>query len=252
MNVQIHEPDVGPVQVQGPKSKDVMVDLFGESVLEIPYYFVRSYELDGMPVMVSRTGYTAELGYEIYLFDASKHGIQLWDAVLEAGKPHGLAVIGPCHIRRIEGGILAWGCDMGLDTNPYEVGMGYDWMVDLEQGADFIGKDALRKIKEEGPTRRLAGIELSGDGLGSYNDGSMIDYFPVSQDGRQVGRVTSACYSPRLEKNIGYAMVPVELAEPGTELEVDVYGDARDAVVVGMPFIDPKKEIPKQRVAAEH
>ena len=252
MNVQIHEPDVGPVQVQGPKSKDVMVDLFGESVLEIPYYFLRSYELDGIPVMVSRTGYTAELGYEIYLFDASKHGIQLWDAVLEAGKPHGLAVIGPCHIRRIEGGILAWGCDMGLDTNPYEVGMGYDWMVDLEQGADFIGKEALRKIKEEGPTRRLAGVEISGDGLGSYNDGSMIDYFPVSHDGRPVGRITSACYSPRLEKNIGYAMVPVELAELGTELEVDVYGDIRDAVVVGMPFIDPKKEIPKQRVAAEH
>jgi glycine cleavage system aminomethyltransferase T len=252
MNVQIHEPDVGPVQVQGPKSKDVMVDLFGESVLEIPYYFLHSYELNGMPVMVSRTGYTAELGYEIYLFDASKHGIQLWDAVLEAGKPHGLAVIGPCHIRRIEGGILAWGCDMGLDTNPYEVGMGYDWMVDLEQGADFIGKEALRKIKEEGPKRRLAGVEISGDGLGSYNDGSMIDYFPVSHDGAQVGRVTSACYSPRLEKNVGYAMVPIELAELGTELEVDVYGDIRDAVVVGMPFIDPKKEIPKQRVAAEH
>ena len=147
MNVTISEPDVGPVQVQGPKSKDVMVELFGEDILELPYYFLRSYEVDGMPVMVSRTGYTAELGYEIYLFDASKNGVRLWDAVLEAGKPHGLAVIGPCHIRRIEGGILAWGSDMWLDTNPYEVGMGYDWMVDLEQKADFIGKDALSRIK---------------------------------------------------------------------------------------------------------
>ena len=252
MNVQIHEPDVGPVQVQGPKSKDVMVDLFGDSILDIPYYFLRSYELDGMPVMVSRTGYTAELGYEIYLFEASKRGTRLWDAILEAGKPHGLEVIGPCHIRRIEGGILAWGCDMWLDTNPYEVGMGYDWMVDLEQGADFIGKEALRRIKEEGPKRRLAGVEISGASLGSYNDGAMIDYFPVSHDGREVGRVTSACHSPRLEKNIGYAMVPIELAELGTELEVDVYGDSRDAVVVEMPFIDPKKEIPKQRLAAGH
>jgi aminomethyltransferase len=252
MNVQIHEPDVGPVQVQGPKSVDVMVDLFGDSILEIPYYFLRSYELDGMPVYVSRTGYTAELGYEIYLFEASKRGTRLWDAILEAGKPHGLEVIGPCHIRRIEGGILAWGCDMGLDTNPYEVGMGYDWMVDLEQGADFIGKEALRRIKEEGPKRKLAGVEISGDSLGSYNDGSMIDYFPVSHDGREVGRVTSACHSPRLEKNIGYAMVPIELAELGTELDVDVYGESRDAVVVEMPFIDPKKEIPKQRLAAGH
>jgi len=252
MKVSIREPDVGPVQVQGPKSKDVMVDLFGDSILEIPYYFVRSYELDGMPVMVSRTGYTAELGYEIYLFDASKRGVQLWDAILEAGKPHGLEVIGPCHIRRIEGGILAWGCDMALDTNPYEVGMGYDWMVDLEQGADFIGKAALHKIKEQGPTRKLAGVEISGDSLGSYNDGSMIDNFPVNHDGQRVGQVTSACHSPRLEKNIGYAMVPIELSELGTELEVDVYGDMRDAVVVQMPFIDPKKEIPKQRLAAEH
>jgi aminomethyltransferase len=252
MNVQIQELDVGPVQVQGPKSKDVMVDLFGDSILEIPYYFLRSYELDGMPVLVSRTGYTSELGYEIYVFDATRNGVRLWDAVLEAGRPHDLAVIGPCHIRRIEGGILAWGCDMGLDTNPYEVGMGYDWMVDLEQGADFIGKAALHRIKEEGPKRRLAGVEISGGSVGSYNDGAMPDFYPVSHDGERVGRVTSACYSPRLEKNIGYAMVPIELAGLGTQLEIEVDGEARGGVVVEMPFIDPKKEIPKQRLASQH
>ena len=119
-DVTIKEIDVGPVQVQGPKSKDVMVDLFGDSILEIPYYYMRPYELDGMKVLVSRTGYTAELGFEIYLYEASKNGVKLWDAVLEAGKPHGLEVIGPCHIRRIEGGILALGptCDMWYDTNP--------------------------------------------------------------------------------------------------------------------------------------
>jgi glycine cleavage system aminomethyltransferase T len=252
MNVTIREPDVGPVQVQGPKSKDVMVDLFGDDILELPYYFLRSYEVDGMPVMVSRTGYTAELGYEIYLFDASKNGVRLWDAVLEAGKPHGLAVIGPCHIRRIEGGILAWGADMGLDTNPYEVGMGYDWMVDLEQKADFIGKEALSRIKQEGPARKLAGVEIAGSSLGAYNDGAMVDFFGVRHNGGHVGKVTSACHSPRLQKNIGYAMVPIELAELGTELQVEVDGESREALVVGMPFIDPKKEIPKQRLAAEH
>src|ERR1700747_495650 len=99
-----------------------------------------------------------------------------WKGVREGGEPHGLTVVGPCHIRRIEGGILAWGADMGLDTNPYEVGMGYDRMVDLEQGADFIGKAALHKIKEEGPKRKLAGVEIAGDSLGSYNDGAMIDF----------------------------------------------------------------------------
>ena len=94
-------------------------------ILDIPYYYMRPYELDGMRMLVSRTGYTAELGYEIYLYDAYRDGDKLWDAVLEAGEPHGLEVIGPCHIRRIEGGILALGCDMWYDTNPYEVGMGY-------------------------------------------------------------------------------------------------------------------------------
>jgi hypothetical protein len=146
---------------------------------------------------------------------------------------------------RVQG---CYGADMWLDTNPYEVGMGYDWMVDLEQKADFIGKQALARIKQEGVARKLAGVEIAGASLGAYNDGSMIDVFPVSRRGERVGKVTSACHSPRLRKNIGYAMVPVELAELGTELEVDVGGDRRDAVVVEMPFIDPKKEIPKQRL----
>lgn len=252
LNVTITEPDVGPVQIQGPKSKQVMVDLFGEDILDLPYYFMRPYEVDGMPVLVSRTGYTGELGYEIYLFDASRNGVRLWDAVLEAGRPHDLAVIGPCHIRRIEGGILAWGADMGLDTNPYEVGLGYDWMVDLEQKADFIGRDALARIKQEGPKRKLAGVEISGDSLGAYSDGSMPDFLGVKNGSNLIGRVTSACYSPRLEKNIGYAMLPIEFAELGTELELDADGAGRQAVVVEKPFIDPQKEIPKQRLAAEH
>jgi glycine cleavage system aminomethyltransferase T len=249
-DVEIREIDLGPVQVQGPKSKEVMVDLFGESVLEIPYYFLRPYELEGMNVLVSRTGYTGELGYEIYLYEASKNGDKLWEAVLEAGKPHDLAVIGPCHIRRIEGGILALGADMWYDTNPYEVGMGYSWMVDLEQGSDFIGKDALARIKQEGPKRKLVGVEIGGERLGAYSDGSMIDMFPVHKDGGRIGEVTSACFSPRLEKNIGYAMVPIEHGDLGTEVEVERPEGTTSAVVVEMPFIDPKKETPKQELAS--
>jgi glycine cleavage system aminomethyltransferase T len=194
LDVTIREADVGPVQVQGPKSGAVMVDLFGADVLEIPYYFLRRYELEGMQLLVSRTGYTSELGYE--------------------------------------------------------VGMGYDWMVDLEQKDDFIGKRALERIKKEGVKRKLAGVEIAGAALGVYNDGSMVGFFDVHHRGERVGRVTSACHSPRLEKNIGYAMVPIELAELGTELQVDVAGDRREAVVVEMPFIDPKKEIAKQQLAS--
>jgi aminomethyltransferase len=226
-----------------------MVDLFGESIVDIPYYFCRSYGIDGMDVVVSRTGYTGELGYEIYLKNATRDGVRLWDAIVQAGEPHGLTVIGPCHIKRIEAGILALGCDMWFDTNPYEVEMGYEWMVDLEQEADFIGKEALKRIKAEGISRKLVGVEISGPGLGSYNDSAMIDYWPVSKDGKHVGRVTSACYSPRLEKNIGYAMLPIELTDFGTEVEVEAPTGKQAAAVVRKPFIDPKKDTPKQEVA---
>ena len=248
LDVTIREIDVSPVQIQGPKSKEVMVDLFGESILEIPYYYLAHKQLNGLDVVVSRTGYTSELGYEVYVREARKNGDKLWETVLEAGQPHGLSVIGPCHIRRIEGGILAHGCDITVDTNPFEVGMGYDWMVDLEQEADFIGKAALKRIKAEGVKRKLVGVEIGGAKLGSYIDGTMIDTFPVYAQGssQQIGEVTSACYSPRLDKNIGFAMVPIAHTELGTELETETPQAGRtSAVVVPKPFVDPKKEIPK-------
>ena len=250
LDVKIREADVGPVQIQGPKSADVMVELFGSKVLDIGYYYMDEYELDGLSVVVSRTGYTSELGYEIYLRDAGKNGVKLWDKVLEAGKPHGLEVIGPCHIRRIEGGILAHGADVTVDNNPFEVGLGYDWMVDLNQESDFIGKDALTRIKKEGVSQKLAGIEIEGESLGSYNDGSMIDFFDVFSDDSKVGIVTSACYSPTLEKNIGYAMMPIAHTDLGTQLQVETPAGRRSAVVVPKPFIDPKKDTPKQDVKA--
>jgi len=140
--------------------------------------------------------------------------------------------------------------DMCLDTNPYEVEMGYEWMADLEQEADFVGKEALRRIKEQGVSRKLIGIEIGGQRLGSYNDGSMIDVYPVLANGGQIGKVTSACYSPRLEKNIGYAMVPIEYTQLGTKLEVETPRERTTAVVVPRPFIDPDKEIPKQDLAS--
>jgi glycine cleavage system aminomethyltransferase T len=248
LNVTIREVDIAPVQIQGPKAKEVIGELFGPEVPEIPYYdMALGLTLDGMDVEVSRTGYSGEIGFEIYLHEATQHADQLWNAVLEAGKPHNLRVIGPCHIRRIEAGILAYGCDMWLDNNPYEVGLGYGWMVDLEQEADFIGKEALKRIKEQGVSQKLVGVDIEGDSLGSYIDNEMIDYFPVYAEGRQIGRVTSACHSPRLDKNIGYAMLPVEYEALGTELEVDHPTSGRvHAVVSPKPAFDPSKEIPKQ------
>jgi glycine cleavage system aminomethyltransferase T len=246
MDVTVKEIDVAPVQIQGPNAKQVLTNLFGESVLEIPYYGLMQTKLEGMDVVISRTGYTGEVGYEIYLHDAMANGGKLWNTVLEAGKPVDLRVIGPCHIRRIEGGILAFGADMWYENNPYEVGYHYTWMVDLEQEADFIGKEALRRIREEGVKQKLVGVDIGGDSVGTYIDNEMVDFFPVFAGGRRVGNVTSACHSPRLEKNIGLAMVPIEFAELGTELETETPASGRvGATVVEMPHWDPKKEIPK-------
>ncbi|HSK61558.1 MAG TPA: glycine cleavage T C-terminal barrel domain-containing protein [Actinomycetospora sp.] len=257
-DVQVREIDIAPVQVQGPKAKAVVADLFGADVADMPYYHLRHAVIDGMEVVVSRTGYSAEIGYEIYLRNASRDAGRLWDRVWEAGRPYGMRPIGPCHIRRIEGGMLAYGCDITLDTNPLEVGYDYTWMVDLDQEADFVGKDALIRAKQRGLTRSLVGIEIGGAPLGTFNDGSMIEPFTVRDGaGQVVGSVTSACWSPRLERNIGLAMVATPSTPLGTELVVDTTpGDAaersstrghdtRDGVVVEKPFVDPRKQTPK-------
>ena len=240
MQVSLCEPDVSPLQVQGPKAKQVVQALFGDRVLELPYYYFLETKLDGIPVVVTRTGWSAEVGYEIYLRDGSR-GLDLWERVMQAGKPHHIKPIGPSDIRRIEAGILNWGADITLDDNAYEVGLG--WLVDADKQADFIGKQALARIKAEGVKRKLVGVEIAGAPL-EFN----TTRWPVSKDGRQVGRITSAIYSPRLEKNLGYAMVPVEHSALGTKLTVAAPGagaGGREAAVVKKPFVDPTKEIPK-------
>ena len=237
MDVTIREPDVSPMQIQGPKSKDVVSALFGPAVLDLKYYYFLETEVDGIPVVVTRTGWSGEIGYEVYLRDGSK-GDELWERVMEAGKQYNIAPTGPSDIRRIEAGILNYGIDITLNENPYEVAL--DWLVDLEQEGDFIGKDALARIKAEGVSRKLVGVEISGDPL----DLNMTRW-PVSADGAEVGYITSAVYSPRLEKNIAYAMVPIEHADLGTRLTATVpHGDV-PITVVKKPFIDPKKDIPK-------
>ncbi len=238
LKVTLREPDVSPIQIQGPKSKQVVQALFGDKVLHLPYYHFLETNLDGIPVIVTRTGWTAEVGYEIYLRDGSK-GVALWERVMAAGQPHNIKPTGPSDIRRIEAGILNWGADMTLDNNPYEVGLG--WLVDEDKQANYVGKEALARIKAAGVKRKLAGVEIDGAPL-VFN----MTKWPVKRDGRPVGHVTSAIHSPRLKKNIGYAMVPTEHAALGTKLTVDVpdVGE-RQATVVPRPFIDPKKDIPK-------
>jgi glycine cleavage system aminomethyltransferase T len=237
MDVAIREADVSPLQIQGPKSKDVVRDLFGEKVLGLKYYFFTETELDGIPVVVTRTGWTSEVGYEVYLCDATR-GTELWQKIIEAGQPYDIKPTGPSDIRRVEGGIFNWGADMTYDNNPFELGL--DRLVNLDMDADFIGKGALRRIREQGVSRKIAGVEIGGQRFPSLN----FTKWPVRSGGEVVGKVTSAVYSPRLEKNIGYAWVPVELAEEGTMLDGESEWGEREATVVAMPFVDPEKRIP--------
>ncbi len=238
MNVKITEPDVSPLQVQGPRSKDVIAKLFGDRLLDMPYYHFAETDLDGIPVVVTRTGWTGEVGYEIYLRDGSR-GSDLWERIMEAGAEYGIKPTGPSDIRRVEAGILNYGIDMTLENNPYEVGLG--WLVDADKPADFIGREALKRIKTEGVQRKLVGVEIAGGPI-PFN----MTRWPVADGEGQVGYITSALYSPRLKKNIGYAFVPATHAALGTALRVSVpdLGE-REATVVRKPFVDPAKDIPK-------
>ncbi len=237
LNVTIGEPDVAPMQIQGPKSKPVLQKLFGARVLDMAYYHFFEAKLDGIPVVVTRTGWTGEVGYEIYLRDGSRGG-DLWDRVMDAGREFGIAATGPSDIRRIEAGILNYGIDMTLENNPYEVGLG--WLVALDKNADFIGRDALRKIQAAGTRRKLVGVEIAGPRI-EFN----MTRWPVRSGREAIGFITSAIYSPRLKKNIGYAMVPAEYAAIGTNLVADVPQGEAALTVVRKPFVDPGKEIPK-------
>jgi aminomethyltransferase len=238
LKVEIKEPDVSPVQVQGPKAKDVVGALFGDKALALRYYYFLETELDGIPVVVTRTGWSAEVGYEIYLRDGSR-GDELWERIMQAGKPHNIRPTGPSDIRRIEAGILNWGADITLDDNVYQVGL--DWLVDSDKKADYIGKQALQRIKAKGLDRKLVGVEIDGQRI-EFNPGK----WPVRAEGEVVGRVTSAIWSPRFKKNLGYAMVPIECAAEGTALSIEIpAAGERKATVVKKPFLDPKKEIPK-------
>ena len=236
LDVQIKEPDVSPLQLQGPTSGEIMIKLFGDSIKDLKYYWLREYTLDGIPLIVSRTGWSSELGYEIYLRDGSK-GNQLYEKIMEAGKEYGLQPGHTSTIRRIEGGMLSYHADADSNTNPFELGL--DRLVNLDSDTNFIGKEALKKIKHNGITRKQVGIEIDCKPLSGPN----TTFWELKKDNVNIGKVTSAVYSPRLKKNIALAMVSVEQSEKGNELKVNTNDGIFDCKIVEKPFYDPKKKI---------
>jgi len=236
MDVTIGEPDVSPLQLQGPKSGEIMKTLFGEDIMDLRYYWLREVDLDGIPLIVSRTGWSSELGYELYLRDGSR-GDELWEKIMAAGVPFGLQPGHTSTIRRVEGGMLSYHADADAQTNPFELGL--DRLMNLDMEADFIGKAALRRIREEGVSRKQVGLILDAEPL----QGPNTTFWAASKDGEVVGKITSAVYSPRLERNIALAMVSIECAEVGTELEVLMPQGLVQATVAEKPFFDPKKQL---------
>ena len=238
LDVTIREADVAPLQVQGPKSRDLMAKLLGPEILDLRYYFWTESKIAGAPVVITRTGWTSEVGYEVYLTDTTK-GVEVYEAIMEAGQEFGIRPTGPSDIRRIEGAIFNWGADMTYDNNPLEMGLErlVDWGLD---DASSISMAALRSIKERGVRQTVNGLELDGDPFPELNNLK----WPVVDAGERIGAVTSAIYSPRLERNIGFAWLPVERSTLGERVTVETEWGPRHGVVVEMPFVDPSKQIP--------
>ena len=242
LNVKIIEPDASPLQLQGPKSVEVMVKLFGEDIRDLKYYWLQELELDDIPLVVSRTGWSSEVGYEIYLRDGSR-GDDLWEKIMTAGKPFNLKPGHTSSIRRIEGGMLSYHADADINTNPFELGM--DRLVNLDSEINFIGKDALKKIKQNGVKRIQVGLDLESEPLKGPN----TTFWPIIHNGENIGKITSAVYSPRLKKNIALGIINIEYSKLNTKLSTEIDGQDVKCIVIEKPFFDPRKKITSSKVS---
>jgi len=243
-NVDIAEIDVAPLQVQGPLSDEVISDIIGERVRDMPYYGFMEAEIAGCPVLVSQTGFSGEKGFEVFVRDATINAEAIWYAIRGHGARYGMRVIAPAHHRRIAAGILSWGQDMDVETSPFQVNLAYQ--VPRKKDAEYIGKAALEAQRAEidagtHPFKlKLVGLRMGGLPITDYASDFWLIATP---DMSRVGYVTSPWWSPELETNIALGYVPWELSEIGTELKVElpeayteVSGQAVDATVSAVPF----------------
>ena len=234
-DVEVDEPDVSPLQVQGPNSAQLMANVFGDWVHDLGFYRFKEFNHEGIPMVIARMGYSRELCYEIFLQDHSR-GDELWECLWQAGKDLNISAGGPNIILRLEGGILSYLADLDRTNNPYEVGL--DWMIDLDQEDDFIGKEALREINIKGPSKKLMGAEIEGDPINDSNE----DHLPVLIDGKVVGSMNAMVYSPRLDKNLSYVFLDIEHARVGQEIIISSPDKDLKAKLVDLPWLDRAKK----------
>lgn len=213
--------------VQGKKAEPTLQKLTKVDLSAIKYYWFTEGELAGVPMIISRTGYTGEPGFELYF--ANEYAVDVWNKIMEAGKEFDIEPIGlgARDSLRLEKKMCLYGNDIDETTNPLEAGLG--WITKLDKG-DFIGRDALLKIKEEGIKRKLVAIVLEGHGFPRHG-------YKIYKDGKEVGHVTSGTVSPILNKGIAMGYVAKEFSKVGTELEIDIRGKKVPAVIIKPPFV---------------
>ena len=235
LDVNVFEPDVSPLQIGGPKAPALISKLFGGQHDDLRFYRARETSLDGIPLVIGRTGWSGEISYELYLRDG-KLGNKLWSIVKEAGQEFNIAPAAPNCIRSIEGGLLSYVSDITRDDCPFTIGL--DRLVDVDQDVDFIGKEALKKIKESGPSRQLVGIEIEDNPITvpPENPWPILD-----TKGMIVGHVSRCIYSPRLGKNIGFANVPASISSLGTSIKIAAPDRNLNAKVSKFPWIPAER-----------
>ena len=228
MNVEVSEPDVSPMAVQGPLAEDVVASIFGDWVRELGYFCFGDAVVNGIPLKVARSGWSKQGGFELYLLDGSR-GIELWNIVKEAGQPWGIGPGSPNPSERIESGLLSLAGDCDATTNPYEVRVGR--FVNLNVPDDVIGIQALRQIAAEGPKRHQLGIVLEGDDPEPGHD----SWYDVTIDGTKVGSMTNGTWSYKLERNIGFGLVSAK-CQVGDSIVVQRRGEPIAGKLTEIPF----------------
>jgi aminomethyltransferase len=229
LNVEVSEPDVSPMALQGPKAEDVVAHVLGDWVRGLKYFWFKETEIQGIPVAVQRSGWSKQGGFEIYLKDGTK-GTQLWNIFKEAGQPWGIGPGAPATPERTESGLVSVGGDTDDQTNPFEVRLGK--YVDLDVADDVVGIKALRRIKAEGVRRHQLGIILDG------NTPAPMGPTPeaIRQNGGIVGNMTNCVWSPRMKANIGYALI-TSAVPPGNTVEVQRSAGPVTGRLVELPFL---------------
>ncbi|MDB9806788.1 dimethylsulfoniopropionate demethylase [Amylibacter sp.] len=213
LNVDICEPDVSPLAIQGPFADDLMADVFGEEIREVKFFHFKAFSFRGHMLNIARSGWSKQGGFEIYLDDTNL-GEELWDAIWAKGKKYNIRAGCPNLIERVEAGLLSYGNDMNREDTPLEIGL--EKYVSLDSEVDFIGKAALQKQRKVGIKKRLMGIEIDGSKMPPLTMPKK-----VSIEGKNVGMITSGVFSPDYGGNIGFAMIKASNAYVGAEVMVD-------------------------------